>query len=42
MINSICKKLLIELITLMGGDLGMRLPEQIRKYRKSSGLTQEA
>lgn len=26
----------------MGGDLYMRLAEQIRKYRKSSGLTQEA
>lgn len=42
MINFICRRLHIELITLMGGDLYMRLAEQIRKYRKSSGLTQEA
>lgn len=42
MLNYICRSLHIELITLMGGDLYMRLAEQIRKYRKNSGLTQEA
>lgn len=42
MINFICRILHIELITLMGGALYMRLAEQIRKYRKSSGLTQES
>lgn len=42
MLNYVCRSLHIELITLMGGDLYMRLAEQIRKYRKNYDLTQEA
>lgn len=42
MLNYICISLHIKLITLIGGDLYMKLAEQIRKYRKNSGLTQEA